>query len=255
MSYTYKRIKAFILSVVLFLAALFMIIGFVFSIKNICELMQRYESPINRVDTNERQVALTFDVAWGSENIEDILDILDKYNAKATFFLVGSWVDDNEDLVKEIHNRGHEIGNHSNTHSSFTEISKENKEDELLITSTKIKNLTGEDVDLFRPPFGNVDKETMDVCESLGYHTIKWDVDSGDWKNLGPVYIVDRVSKNTRSGSIILFHASSRDVSTYLDETLNNLQQKYSIVTVSELIYKDNYNVNDSGEQKLKEKD
>lgn len=255
MSYTYKRIKAFILSVVLFLAALFMIIGFVFSIKNICELMQRYEAPINRVDTNERQVALTFDVAWGSENIEDILDILDKYNAKATFFLVGSWVDDNEDLVKEIHNRGHEIGNHSNTHSSFTEISKENKEDELLITSTKIKNLTGEDVDLFRPPFGNVDKETMDVCESLGYHTIKWDVDSGDWKNLGPVYIVDRVSKNTRSGSIILFHASSRDVSTYLDETLNNLQQKYSIVTVSELIYKDNYNVNDSGEQKLKEKD
>ncbi|WP_297137025.1 polysaccharide deacetylase family protein [Terrisporobacter sp.] len=255
MSYTYKRIKAFILSVVLFLAALFMIIGFVFSIKNICELMQRYEAPINRVDTNERQVALTFDVAWGSENIEDILDILDKYNAKATFFLVGSWVDDNEDLVKEIHNRGHEIGNHSNTHSSFTEISKENKEDELLITSTKIKNLTGEDVDLFRPPFGNVDKETMDVCESLGYHTIKWDVDSGDWKNLGPVYIVDRVSKNTRSGSIILFHASSRDVSTYLDETLNNLQQKYSIVTVSELIYKDNYNVNDSGEQKLKERD
>lgn len=255
MSYTYKRIKAFILSVVLFLAALFMIIGFVFSIKNICELMQRYEAPINRVDTNERQVALTFDVAWGSENIEDILDILDKYNAKATFFLVGSWVDDNEDLVKEIHNRGHEIGNHSNTHSSFTEISKENKEDELLITSTKIKNLTGEDVDLFRPPFGNVDKETMDVCESLGYHTIKWDVDSGDWKNLGPVYIVDRVSKNTRSGSIILFHASSRDVSTYLDDVLNNLQQKYSIVKVSELIYKDNYKVNESGEQKLKEKD
>lgn len=255
MSYTYKRIKAFILSVVLFLAALFMIIGFVFSIKNICELMQRYEAPINRVDTNERQVALTFDVAWGSENIEDILDILDKYNAKATFFLVGSWVDDNEDLVKEIHNRGHEIGNHSNTHSSFTEISKENKEDELLITSTKIKNLTGEDVDLFRPPFGNVDKETMDVCESLGYHTIKWDVDSGDWKNLGSVYIVDRVSKNTRSGSIILFHASSRDVSTYLDDVLNNLQQKYSIVKVSELIYKDNYKVSESGEQKLKEKD
>ena len=185
MNYTYKRIKAFILSITVFLVALLTIIGFIISIKNICSLIQKYESPINRVDTKEEQIALTFDVAWGSENIEDILDILDKYNAKATFFLVGSWIDDNEDLVKEIHNRGHEIGNHSNTHTSFTEISKENKEDELLITSTKIKNITGDDVNLFRPPFGNVDKETIDVCKSLGYHTIKWDVDYEDWKNKG----------------------------------------------------------------------
>lgn len=255
MKYTYKRTKAFIISISLFLVALLAIIGFIISIKNICSLMQKYESPINRVDTKEEQIALTFDVAWGSENIEDILDILDKYNAKATFFLVGSWIDDNEDLVKEIHNRGHEIGNHSNTHSSFSEISKENKEYELLITSTKIKSITGDDVNLFRPPFGNVDKETIDVCKSLGYHTIKWDVDSWDWKNIGSTHIVERVSKNTKPGSIILFHASSRDVSTYLEEILSNLQQKYSMVTVSKLIYKDNYKVNDSGVQKLKEKD
>lgn len=86
MKYTYKRTKAFIISISLFLVALLAIIGFIISIKNICSLMQKYESPINRVDTKEEQIALTFDVAWGSENIEDILDILDKYNAKATFF-------------------------------------------------------------------------------------------------------------------------------------------------------------------------
>ena len=256
MNSRYKRRKAFVSSVVLFFSALFIILGFVFFIKSFCSLIQKYEAPINRVDTKKKEVALTFDVAWGSENIEDILQILDKYNSKATFFLVGSWMDDNEDLVKEIHNRGHEIGYHSNTHSSFTEISKEDKEDELLITAAKIKKLTGEEPDLFRPPFGNVDKETMNVCNTLGYKTIKWDVDSGDWKNIGSVYIVDRVIKNTTSGSIILFHASARDVSTYLEEVINNLENKgYSMVTVSDLTYKDNYIVDGSGEQKLKEDD
>lgn len=256
MNSKYKRGKAFVLSTVLFLGALFIILGFVFFIKSFGSLIQKYETPINRVDTNKKEVALTFDVAWGSENIEDILKILDKHNSKATFFLVGSWMDDNEDLVKEIHNRGHEIGNHSNTHSSFTEISKEDKEDELLITATKIKKIIGEDSDLFRPPFGNVDKETMNVCDELGYKTIKWDVDSGDWKNIGSVHIVDRVIKNTTSGSIVLFHASARDVSTYLDEVITNLEKKgYSMVTVSDLVYKDNYSVDDSGEQKLKEDD
>ena len=127
MNSAYKRTKAFILSISLFLGALLIIVCFVIGIKNICNIFQGYESPITRVDTKEKKVALTFDVAWGSDNIEEILDILDKHNIKATFFLVGSWVDDNEELVKEIHNRGHEIGNHSNTHSSFPDISKENR--------------------------------------------------------------------------------------------------------------------------------
>ena len=137
MNSAYKRTKAFILSISLFLGALFIIVCFVIGIKNICSIFQRYETPISRVDTEEKKVALTFDVAWGSENIEDILDILDKHNVKATFFLVGSWVDDNEELVKEIHNRGHEIGNHSNTHSSFPDISKDEKIEELVTTGKK----------------------------------------------------------------------------------------------------------------------
>ena len=146
MNSAYKRTKAFILSISLFLGALLIIVCFVIGIKNICTIFQDYESPITRVDTKEKKVALTFDVAWGSDNIEEILDILDKHNIKATFFLVGSWVDDNEELVKEIHNRGHEIGNHSNTHSSFPDISKEEKIDEIVSTGNKIKEVTGENV-------------------------------------------------------------------------------------------------------------
>lgn len=256
MNSAYKRTKAFILSIILFLGALFIIGCFVLGIKNICSAIQGYESPINRVYTKDRKVALTFDVAWGSENIEEILDILDKHNAKATFFLVGSWVDDNNKLVKEIHNRGHEIGNHSNTHSSFSDISNEDKIEEIISTSNKIKDLTGERVNLFRPPFGNVDKDTMSTCKSLGYYTIKWDVDSGDWKNIGPVHVLDRVSKNTSPGSIILFHANVKDVSLYLDSCLSNLEKKnYKMVTVSNLIYKNNYKINSSGEQSIQRND
>lgn len=256
MNSAYKRTKAFILSISLFLGALLIIVCFVIGIKNICNIFQGYESPITRVDTKEKKVALTFDVAWGSDNIEEILDILDKHNIKATFFLVGSWVDDNEELVKEIHNRGHEIGNHSNTHSSFPDISKEEKIDEIVSTGNKIKEVTGENVNLFRPPFGNIDKETMSTCKSLGYYTLKWDVDSGDWKNIGPMYVVERVSKNTRPGSIILFHANVKDVGTYLEASINNLEKKkYSMVKVSQLIYKNNYCVDSLGVQKEKEDD
>ena len=233
MNSAYKRTKAFILSISLFLGALLIIVCFVIGIKNICNIFQGYESPITRVDTKEKKVALTFDVAWGSDNIEEILDILDKHNIKVTFFLVGSWVDDNEELVKEIHNRGHEIGNHSNTHSSFPDISKEEKIDEIVSTGNKIKEVTGEDVNLFRPPFGNIDKETMSICKSLGYYTLKWDVDSGDWKNIGPMYVVERVSKNTRPGSIILFHANVKDVGTYLEASINNLEKKKYSMAVS----------------------
>lgn len=252
MNSKYKRIKAFILSTLLFFGALFIIIVFVFGVRSICSKIERYETPICRVDTDEKKIALTFDIAWGSKNVDDILDILDKHNIKATFFLVGSWVDDNEDIVKEIHERGHEIGNHSNTHSSFTEISEEDKKEEILTTGEKIKNLTGEDCDLFRPPFGNVDMETVNVSKSLGYHVIKWDVDSGDWKNIGPIHIIERVNKGTKPGSIILFHANVIDTNTYLDEIITNLEKDgYSFAQVSNLIYKDNYTIDSSGEQKL----
>lgn len=96
----------------------------------------------------------------------------------------------------------------------------------------------------------------MSTCKSLGYYTIKWDVDSGDWKNIGPVHVLDRVSKNTSPGSIILFHANVKDVSLYLDSCLSNLEKKnYEMVTVSNLIYKNNYKINSSGEQSIQRND
>ena len=89
MNSAYKRTKAFVLSIVLFFGALFIIGCFVLGIKNLCSVFQGHETPINRVQTKEKKVSLTFDVAWGSENIEEILDILDKHNSKSDILFSG----------------------------------------------------------------------------------------------------------------------------------------------------------------------
>ena len=126
MNSAYKRTKAFILSIVLFFGALFIIGCFVLGIKNLCSVFQRYEEPINRVYTKEEKVALTFDVAWGSENIEEILEILDKHNAKATFFLVGSWVDDNEELAANISEKQETTENKEVSNNTVENVNAEN---------------------------------------------------------------------------------------------------------------------------------
>ena len=246
-----RKAKAFFLSTTFFMVTLFLVFLLVYGIKYVCCINDNANIPIYSVDTDKKQLAMTFDVAWGSENINQILEILDKHDAKATFFLVGSWVDDNKDLVKLIHEKGHEIGNHSNTHPNMKDMSDEEILNEIEITSEKISNITGERTYLFRPPFGEVDEEVMEVCDALDYTPIKWNVDSQDWKDLDPVHIIERVSKGVQPGSIVLFHANSNNIGEYLDSILTQLKNKgYSMVNVSELIYKDNYKVNSSGVQK-----
>lgn len=254
MNIKWKRAKAFFMSITFFSFALFLVFGLVYGIKYVCSINDDSNIPIYSVDTDDKKVAITFDVAWGSENIEDILEILDKHNVKATFFLVGSWVDDNEEIVKSISEKGHEIGNHSNTHPNMKSLSDDDIMKEIDVTSEKIFNITGEKTTLFRPPFGEVNNNVMGVCNALDYTAIKWDIDSLDWKELEPTYIVDRVSKGVQPGSIVLFHANSDNIVECLDSILTNLENKgYDMVGISELIYKENFTINSSGVQKPKE--
>jgi len=226
----------------------------IYGIRYICYKQGDTNIPIYKVDTNDKKISLSFDVAWGSDNIDDILGILDKHNIKCTFFLVGSWIDDNKELVEKIYNAGHELGNHSNTHANTNSLSDESIIDEIETTSSKIYDITGEKTDLYRPPFGEIDSRTMDICKALGYQVVKWDIDSLDWKDIGPNHVIDRVTKSAQPGSIILFHANVKDIGLYLDDILVNLQKEnYTVVPVSELIYKDNYTVDSNGVQKIKE--
>lgn len=210
------------------------------------------EIPVYNVDTKEKNVAITFDASWGAENTVKILDILDKYNAKATFFLVGIWVDDYPEMVKEISKRGHEIGNHSTTHPHMNSLSEAEIEKELTTTTEKIKKLTGKDVKLFRPPFGEYNNRVVLTARRLGYQVIQWDVDSLDWKDLSPDAMAKRILPKTKEGSIILFHNDGKHTPEVLPTILEELKNKgYKFVRVSDLIYKDNYYIDHQGTQHL----
>lgn len=248
-----KRTLLIILSIVI------LIIGFVFSISIKKEgvigvFSKQKRLPIYSVETGDKKIAISFDAAWGDEFTDDILDTLDKYEVKTTFFLVAFWVDKYPDMVKKIYDKGHEIGNHSTTHPHMSKLTKEQLINELKITGDKIAEITGKEPVVFRPPFGDYNNLLIETAEELGYHTIQWDVDSLDWKEMGAQPVVDRVTRNVKKGSIVLFHNNAKYVSEYLPLVLEKLQEQgYEIVPVSDLIYKENYFIDNTGRQKSEE--
>lgn len=244
-----------VMSIVYKLIVLSIIVGVIFVLINYLPInllnQSQKKSPIYRVETDEKKIALSFDVAWGNDNIHQILNILEKHKVKSSFFLVGNWVDENEDLVKEIDKRGHEIGNHSDTHAKMIELNEMDVIQEIESTSEKIENLIGKRPYIYRPPFGEFDDKTLDIYESLGYQTIKWDVDSTDWEQIGSNHIINKVKKDVNPGSIVLFHTNVEYTSQYLDKIIKDLKEEgYEIVPVSELIYTDNYIIDKKGTQK-----
>ncbi|MFV0518584.1 MAG: polysaccharide deacetylase family protein [Aminipila sp.] len=213
-------------------------------------ISQDRKLPIYSVQTPEKKVAISFDAAWGDEHTMSILDNLDKYNAKATFFLVKFWAEKYPDDVLEIQKRGHEIGNHSSTHPDMTELSADKIVEELKATSDVVEGITGKKTTLFRPPFGAYDNHVIETCEAEGYKVIQWSVDSLDWKNISTEQIVERVTRNVKSGDIILFHNNAERVEEYLPLVLTTLQEKgFKIVPVGDLIYYDNYKMDHAGKQ------
>ena len=209
--------------------------------------------PIYSVETVNKQVAISFDAAWGADKTAKIVETLQAYNVGATFFLVGFWVDKNSDMVKLIDEAGFEIGNHSSTHPDLTTVSSEKLEAELDGCNTLIKNITGKDVKLFRAPYGAYNNNVLDTATKLGMQTIQWDVDSLDWKGLSADQITMRILNNVKNGSIILCHNNSDHILDALPMVLDRLQkQGYKVTSIGDLIYKDNYNIDRNGIQKQK---
>ena len=179
--------------------------------------------PIYSVEREDKVISVTFDASWGGDKTLKILDLLDEYNAKATFFLVGIWVDKYPELVQEIARRGHEIGNHSDSHAHFTQISDSQIRQELDSCSDKIETLTGVRPTLFRPPYGDYNSKVITVVRDEGYEAVQWSIDSLDWKNRGVDDLVKRATTNVQPGDIILFHNDSQ----YIVEALPAILQFY----------------------------
>ena len=210
------------------------------------------ELPIYSVETEEKKVALSFDAAWGNEDTQQILDILKKYNIHVTFFMTGEWVENYPDDVKKICEAGHDLANHSENHKNMSQLPDEECKQELLKVHEKVKKLTGKDMELFRPPYGDYDNEVIQNATSCGYYTIQWDVDSLDWKDYGVDSIIKTVTehKNLQNGSIVLMHNGAKYTAEALPKVIEGLQAKgYEIVPISKLIYKEDYHLDVTGKQ------
>lgn len=210
------------------------------------------ELPIYCVETDEKKVALSFDAAWGNEDTKEILSILKKHDVHVTFFMTGGWVASYPEDVKAIQKAGHDLGNHSENHKNMSQLSNEEKTKELMEVHEKVKKLTGVEMSLFRPPYGDYDNDVVLNAKENGYYTIQWDVDSLDWKDYGVDSIIDTVldHKNLGNGSIILCHNGAKYTASALETLIVGLQEKgYQIVPVSELIYKDHYHMDVTGRQ------
>jgi len=207
--------------------------------------------PIYCVDKGEEKIcAISFDAAWGNEDTGKLIKILDDHNVKTTFFVVGSWVDKYPESVKELSDAGHEIMNHSNSHPHMTQISKEAMQKEIDQCDAKIKAITGVEPYLFRPPYGDYNKDVIEEVSKCGHYTMQWSVDSLDWKDLSAQEIYARVTGNIHPGAIVLFHNAAKNTPEALPMILKTLQDDgYKIVPVSEIIMRDNYTIDHTGKQ------
>ncbi len=138
------------------------------------------ELPIYCVETDKKQVALSFDAAWGNEDTRKILDILKKHDVKVTFFMTGGWVESYPEDVRAILADGHDLGNHSENHKNMSQLSDEECRTEIAEVHTKVQELTGYEMFLFRPPYGDYDNHVIKNAQKCGYYPIQWSIETLD---------------------------------------------------------------------------
>ena len=206
--------------------------------------------PIYSVDTNEKKIAITFDAAWTNQDTEQIIEILKKHNAKATFFIVGDWAEKFPESVKAFFDAGHTIANHSDTHKAFSKCSREEIKEEIVNCNKKLESITNTPVTLVRAPSGDYTDQSLEVCKELGMTMIQWNCDSLDYTKISINEIVNRVIKGSTNGSILLFHNGVDNTAPALDEILTQLEkQGYTFVSVEDLIYKEDFYIDHTGKQ------
>ena len=206
--------------------------------------------PVYSVEREDKVISVTFDASWGGDKTLKILDLLDEYNAKATFFLVGIWVDKYPELVKAIAERGHEIGNHSDSHAHFTQITDSKIRAEMDSCSDKIEALTGVRPTLFRPPYGDYNSKVVTIVRDEGYECVQWSIDSLDWKNRGVDDLVKRATANVQPGDIILFHNDSEYIVEALPAILSYYQtQGFDMIPAKDILLTGNTTIDVQGKQ------
>ena len=208
--------------------------------------------PIYRVKRDDKVVSISFDAAWGNEYTQSLLDTLKKNDVKATFFLVGMWVDKYPESVKAIFDAGHDVGNHSDTHPHLPRKNIGEIRNQIENCNNKIEKITGKRPTLFRFPYGDYDNKSIEEIKNLNMFSVQWDIDSLDWKDKKCNEMCKRIIPKLAPGSIILMHNGAKYTAESLDTIINEIKSKgFKIIPISEIIYHENYSINIQGEQSL----
>lgn len=189
-----------------------------------------------KIPDNRPRIALTFDDGPHPQNTVKILDILSKYNAKATFFMLGENVERNNWIPKRIIDQGSEIGTHTWNHKNLNKLNKEEILNQITSSSNKINEFSNTEVKYFRPPYGNVNEQVKQVAREQNKYIILWNVDTEDWKSKNAEMVTNHVLENVKDGDIVLMHdiyLSTVEACEKIVEELTN--RGYRLVTISEL--------------------
>jgi peptidoglycan/xylan/chitin deacetylase (PgdA/CDA1 family) len=208
------------------------------------ELREKYpEIFFNRGSRKNKQVALTFDDVPDIRFTPQLLDVLKRYEIKATFFIVGYRAQNHPDLVRRMVREGHALGNHSYNHALMTKTTLPKFEKQIMRTQSIIRSLTGQAPKYYRPPYGEINEEQLRWAERHGFTVVNWDVDSLDWKGLSASEVAGNIIPAVKPGSIVLQHGGGgkgQDLSGTIEALPKIIEQLrsqgYSFVTIPELL-------------------
>lgn len=209
--------------------------------------------PVYCVETNEKNVSLTFDCAWGADDIQSIVETLYLNDVEATFFAVGTWVDKYPEAVKLLADNNMEVANHSNSHSHISKMSYGELLADMTKCNEKIEAITEKKVKYYRGPYGEYNNTAILVAKEIGMQVIQWDVDTLDYNGLTGSEICTRIKDKLKNGSIILMHNDTKYTASSLQQIIDTINEEgYKIVPLSELVYDANYIIDNTGMQILK---
>lgn len=184
-------------------------------------------------DENKNSVCFMINVYQNEDCVRNILDILDLYNCKTTFFIGGSWAVKNIDLVKEIYTRGHELGNHGFYHKDQDTLDFDGNVQEIKMCHEVVSKNLGIEMTLFAPPSGAYNITTVDAATSLNYKTIMWTHDTIDWRDQNADLIYNRATKNLSNGDLILMHPTKKTVEALTNIISTAINSGFNPTTVS----------------------
>lgn len=200
------------------------------------EMVNANNGAIYSGNKNSNKVCLMINVYWGTEFLEDMLNILAENNVTTTFFVGGCWANKNVEVLKTLVDSGHEVGNHGYNHLDMDKISKDKFEKEIKLTENCVYNNTGVTTNLFAPPSGSVNSEVVKNAQDFGYKTIMWTHDTIDWRDKKEDLIFKRATVNTVGGDLVLMHPTLA-TKNCLNKIIKALIEKnLKLTTVSDVL-------------------